>query len=93
MKKKITSNRHHIQSNTILGSVVSTASMSFENRDKILPVGVVSKKCMGTLNTLNRSFKCNISAAFNNPKAGTISVPNTITPEEICFELFFFASV
>lgn len=87
--KKITSKKHHRQSIIILGSVVSTASISFENRDMVLPVGVVSKKCIGTLNTLDKSFKCNINAAFNNPKAGAISVPSTKTPKEIWFELLF----
>lgn len=68
---------------------MSTASMSFENRDKVLPVGVVSKKCIGTLNTFDKSFKCNIKAAFNNPKAGAISVPSTKKPKEIWLELLF----
>ena len=50
----------------------STEYKSFENRDKIRPVGVVSKKDMGALRTESRTLSCNFLDALTPKRARNI---------------------
>lgn len=47
---------------------LSSVSRSLENRDRILPKGVVSKKDCGVLITFDRRQSCIRRAARNTPK-------------------------
>lgn len=54
--------------------VLSTTSMSLENRANMRPVGVISKNCSGARNILCNSVLCSMMAAFKRPKCGNNSV-------------------
>ena len=53
--------------------MLSSTSTSLLNRDKSLPIGVVSKKDNGARNIAHNIVKCNIIAALSVPKRGARS--------------------
>lgn len=58
----------------LCGRVLSTTSMSLENRDNIRPVGVISKKFSGARNTPCNSALCSSIAACVSASCGNKSL-------------------
>lgn len=54
-KQNDVSQKHH-------GNLLSTVSMSSENRDKMWPIGLVMKDCCGEQKTLSSKILCNWTA-------------------------------
>ena len=50
--------------------------MSLENRDKIRPIGCVSKNCMGACKMPLKRIMCRTLAAMSPEISGTKSAPN-----------------
>lgn len=66
----------------IIGKTLSTVSTSLENRFKILPTGVTSKKVLhGALITLANNKLCNKYAPFNEPTNKVIAEKTILRAE------------
>lgn len=72
--KSHTSKTHIIDSEKSMGRTLSRVSISLENLESTLPLGVVSKKDKGKCNTEDRTMSCMIFAAFQQARSGTKSV-------------------
>lgn len=66
----------------VLGRMLSKMSTSFENLDRILPDGVVSKNDNGKRNIVDKSWLCKITPANQQPNTGTMSVKMLAAPQK-----------
>lgn len=78
---KHTSKNVYIISDTCCANWLSRISTSLEKRETIRPIGVVSVKERGALNTPFRSTLCKVRAATQQPRRGEKSVKNDVKPE------------
>lgn len=83
-------NKHFIALVIWAGNVLSSTSTSFEKRDRIRPMGVVSKKFNGERNTPVRMYLCRRTDAPRQPILGPNSLKIANRAEKIYLIFFFF---
>lgn len=80
-----TSNKHHAPSANDCLNCPSKISMSFEKRDKILPIGFVSKNSIGENKTHSSTVLCNNCAAIRQPRDMAIFRKTADIPKKILY--------